>query len=148
MSKKETYVILVGDEFTIHYHALGYHYEVEDVRKDSCMPLQFDSLDEAYSYMESIVEIAKYYTNRISSNVSFGKAMEDAKHELEKITSTNKSIIIPLIYDILFNAGKKQNDQGLYDMKWCLITYDTVKEIRDYYNEQKETINEQEEEKA
>lgn len=146
MSKKETYVVLVGDEFTIHYNALGYHYEVEDVRKDSCMPLQFDTLDEAYEYMESIVEIAKYYTNKISSNVSFSKAMGDAKHELEKITSTNKSIIIPIIYDILFNAGKEQNDQGLYDLKWCLITYDTVKEIRDYYKEQE--ANKQEEEKA
>lgn len=139
-------IILFGDNVTMPYTAIGYHYESVDIRHRDAMPLMFDDQNDAIAHANNIIKIAEYYANKIKNNVNRAKAIDDAKHELEKITYTNKSIIIPLIYDLLYNVGKRQNEFGLYEYKYNLASAIYPKyACEDYESRQKK---EEEEEKA
>lgn len=127
------YIILIGDNITSEYMAIGYHYETIDVRYRNSMPLIFDKGDDAIAYAFNLIDIAKYYANRIENSVNRKKAVEDAQNELEKITSTNKSIIIPLIYDLLYHDGKTENAIGLYDYKCNIVNLDYMEAIRNMH---------------
>lgn len=127
------YMIMIGDEFTVKFNAMGYHYEVEDIRKRSSMILNFRTREEAQKYVDMLISIASYYANKIKNNKNFGKALDDAKYELEKITSTNRSIIIPLIYDLVYTVNKKPNVLGLYDMVYVIEDASKIKDIVNQY---------------
>lgn len=139
------YIIMIGDEFTIKFHGLGYHYEMEDIRKKDSMPLTFDTEEEAKKYMDTLLELVYYYTNKIKNNVNHSKAIDDAKYELEKITSTNKSIIIPLILDLVYHVNKKQNPLGFYDMQYTIVTDTYVEKQQRIYEYKQSLLNKEEE---
>lgn len=141
------YIILIGDEVTSYYMAMGYHYETVDIRHRESMPLLFENFDDALKYITNVVDVARYYANRIKNNVNRSNAIRAAKYELEKITSTNKSVIIPMIYDLLYHSGKKENVYGFYDYIYNIagIEYMDAK-VEEY--EEKLKNQKEEEEKA
>lgn len=138
-------IIMIGDRVTMNYMAMGYHYETVDTRHRESMPLIFEKPEDAYSYVMNVINIAKYYADKIKNSVNHSKAINDAKYELEKITSTNKSIIIPLIYDLLYHTGKHKNVNGFYDYNYFLVGLDYMRNNIANYEAK---LKKEEEEKA
>lgn len=126
------YIIKFGDFATVNFSAIGYNYDSVDLRNKDAMPLVFTTISDASDYIKNIISTAQYYTNKIKNSVNHSKAFDDAKYELEKITSTNKSIIVWLIMDLLYHTGKKENIEGLYEYQYAIVP----KEDQDYIYEQ------------
>lgn len=124
----DRYIIKFGDFATVNFSAIGYNYDSVDLRNKDAMPLVFTQVSDAKKYIDDIINIARRYSEKIKNSVNHSKAFDDAKYELEKITSTNRSIIVWLIMDLTYNTGKNANCLGLYDYQYCIVP----KEDQDY----------------
>lgn len=103
---KDKYVIFIGDEFTIKFKCLGYHYNAVDARKTDSMILEFNSYEEADKKANEIVELAKHYASKCLQSKRQGYMLQEVRYELEKITSERYNIVLPLIHDYLQNIWR------------------------------------------
>lgn len=96
-------------------------------------PISFETKEEATIYVESLIERARYYANRLANNISDvedkterEKIIDAAIDEIEEETGTKFGIVMDFTFDMLTNDSKIKNegcnlDEMGYKVIQCIV---------------------------